>query len=90
MDIDLGFTPAANLVAIRRLALKVGEHAEAPAAYLKFPSMRLVKLPQNYWRTGRSRYKYEAPTVGYSETLQVMRSGVVSKYPGLFALIKSG
>ena len=34
IDVDLGFTPATNLIAIRRLSLKVGQYAEAPAAYL--------------------------------------------------------
>jgi hypothetical protein len=90
VDVDLGFTPATNLIAIRRLALKVGQGAEAPAAYLQFPEMRLVKLPQNYFRIGRSEYEYEAPTVNYSGTLQVLPSGAVSRYPGLFELMASG
>src|ERR1700676_2631820 len=71
VDVDLGFTPATNLFALRRLALKVGQHAEAPAAYLAFPSLRFTKLPQRYERTGRTEYAYEAPTVGYARTLQV-------------------
>ena len=89
VDVDLGFTPATNLLALRRLALKVGQRAEAPAAYLQFPEMRLVKLPQSYLRTGRTEYEYEAPTVGYSGTLQVMPHGAVSRYPGLFELVVS-
>lgn len=39
MDIDLGFTPATNLLAIRRLNLGIGEQAEAPAAWLALPSL---------------------------------------------------
>src|SRR5262245_23152843 len=54
VDVDLGFTPATNLIALRRLSLKVGQYAEAPAAYLEFPKMRLVKLPQTYKRVGRA------------------------------------
>jgi len=49
--------------------------------------MRLVKLPQRYLRTGKTEYKYEAPTVGYSGTLHVLPSGAVSQYPGLFELV---
>jgi hypothetical protein len=90
VDVDLSFTPATNLIALRRLALKVGQRAEAPAACLKFPEMRLVKLPQSYFRLGRTEYEYEAPTVGYSGTLQVLPSGAVSQYPGLFELVVSG
>jgi hypothetical protein len=89
VDVDLGFTPATNLIALRRLALRVGQRAEAPAAYLQFPEMRLVKLPQNYLRTGKTEYEYEAPTVGYSGTLHVLPSGAVSRYPSLFELVAS-
>ncbi len=31
IDVDLSFTPATNLFTLRRLGLKVGEHADAPA-----------------------------------------------------------
>ena len=90
VDVDLGFTPATNLIALRRLALKIGQRAEAPAAYLRFPEMRLVKLPQSYRRIGQTEYEYEAPTVGYAGTLQVLPNKAVSRYPGLFELVISG
>lgn len=47
-DLDLGFTPATNLIAVRRLSLKVGQRAEATAAYLAFSKMRFEKLLQTY------------------------------------------
>jgi uncharacterized protein len=87
LDIDLGFTPATNLLAIRRLGLKVGEHAEAPAAWLAFPALRLRTLPQRYERTAGHQYAYQAPSVGYSGTLQVSRDGAVTHYPGLFEMV---
>ena len=87
VDVDLGFTPATNLFALRRLALKVGEQANAPAAYLEFPGLRFTRLPQRYERTGRTTYAYEAPTVGYAGTLQVSALGAVRRYPGLFELL---
>ncbi len=87
LDLDLGFTPATNLLPIRRLALRVGEAAEAPAAYLSFPALRLRPLPQRYRRTGRHAYAYEAPTFGYAGTLSVTRHGAVRDYPGLFELV---
>jgi hypothetical protein len=90
IDVDLGFTPATNLIILRRLALKVGQRAEAPAAYLEFPKMRFVRLPQTYLRIGRTEYEYKAPTVGYYGTLLVAPSGVVTRYPGLFELVTSG
>ena len=90
VDVDLGFTPATNLIALRRLSLKIGQRAEAPAAYLSFPKMRLVKLPQIYHRVSRTEYEYEAPTVGYAGTLQVATSGAIVHYSGLFELLTSG
>ena len=90
IDVDIGFTPATNLIVVRRLSLKVGQHAEAPAAYLAFPKMRFVKLPQTYQRTGRTEYEYEAPTVGYTGTLHVASSGAILHYPGLFEQVTSG
>jgi uncharacterized protein len=84
MDLDLGFTPATNLIAIRRLALKVGQRAEAPAAYLAFPKMRLEMLEQTYHRTGRTTFDYTAPRFGYADTLEVGPSGAVISYPDLF------
>jgi uncharacterized protein len=90
MDLDLGFTPATNLIAIRRLALKVGQRAEAPAAYLAFPKMRLEMLEQTYHRTGRTTFEYTAPHFGYADTLEVGPSGAVVAYPGLFEQVLPG
>ena len=88
IDVDLSFTPATNLLALRRLGLKVGEHAKAPAVYLEFPSLRFTRLPQRYERLGRTTYAYEAPTVGYTGTLHVSSLGAVLRYPGLFELLR--
>ncbi len=41
VDVDLGFTPATNLLALRRFNLSIGEETPAPAAYLSFPELRL-------------------------------------------------
>lgn len=84
IDVDLNFTPATNLLALRRLALRVGEEAQAPAAWLSFPSLELLLLPQSYRRISRTEYAYEAPTVGYGGILCVSPAGVVLHYPGLF------
>jgi uncharacterized protein len=90
LDADLGFTPATNLMALRRLALKVGQRAEAPAAYVQFPQMTLIPLPQTYQRLSRRDYAYASPSVGYTGTLQVSPIGAVTFYPGLFAAVTSG
>jgi uncharacterized protein len=89
LDVDLGFTPATNLLALRRLALRVGQQAAAPAVYVAFPRMELTVLAQHYKRISRTEYRYEAPSVGYRGTLRVSPSGAVVEYPGLFELLPS-
>lgn len=86
VDLDLGFTPATNFLPVRRLALQVGEEAQAPAAYLAFPQLRFEVLPQRYKRLSATEYEYESPSVGYSGTLEFSAQGVVVLYPGLFVM----
>ena len=84
LDLDLGFTPATNLLAIRRLDLSPGGAADAPAAWLDVRDGTLVRLPQRYARTATA-YRYEAPTVGYAADLAVSAAGFVTRYPGHWA-----
>ena len=86
IDLDLGFSPATNLLPIRRLRLQVGQAAEADAAYLEVPSLRMLRLPQRYRRTAALEYAYESPAHGYQATLKVTRIGAIAQYPGVFAL----
>ncbi len=88
VDVDLGFTPATNLIVLRRLGLRVGELAEAPAAYLAFPSLRVGVLPQRYERRSRTDYAYASPNHGYRATLRVSPIGAVVDYPGLFRSVR--
>ncbi|BAB50328.1 putative glycolipid-binding domain-containing protein [Mesorhizobium japonicum] len=84
VDVDLGFTPASNLLAIRRFDLGIGETTLAPAAYLSFPTLEMVLLEQSYRRLDETRYAYSAPVFGYDEILGVSPHGFVVDYPGLW------
>jgi hypothetical protein len=84
IDVDLSFTPATNLIAIRRLALDIGHASEAPAAWLRFPELTLERLEQRYHRVGPGTYDYQAPRHGYAASLQVSDVGFVTHYPGLW------
>ena len=84
LDLDLGFTPATNLLAIRRLDLSRGGAADAPAAWLDVRDGTLMRLPQRYARRAATAYRYEAPTVGYAADLAVSAAGFVTRYPGLW------
>jgi hypothetical protein len=86
VDLDLGFTPATNLFQLRRLALEVGQAADAPVAWLESSFAGLRLLPQRYERRSDTTYLYDAPTVGYHGLLEVDPTGFVRRYPGIWEL----
>lgn len=65
VDVDLGFTPATNILPIRRLALAIGSKTIATAAYLAFPDLlKLERLEQGYSRLSAQEYAYTAARFG--------------------------
>jgi hypothetical protein len=84
LDLDLGFTPATNVLPVRRLALAVGQAAAAPAAWLDVTGGTLELLVQRYERRTESTYWYESPTAPYADFLEVDAIGFVRRYPGLW------
>ena len=85
-DVDLGFTPATNLIQLRRLDLEIGEGVDAPVVYLEFPELALGRLDHRYDRRTQSTYDYAAPRFDYAATLEVSDVGFVTRYPGLWDL----
>lgn len=85
VDLDLGFTPATNLLQLRRLNLAPGEAADAPAAWLDLDGGVLSELTQRYERRGAAEYAYEARRFDYAATLGVTDDGFVRDYPRLWA-----
>ena len=86
LDVDLGFTPATNLVQLRRLRLGIGQESYAPAVYLSFPDLTLERLEQRYLRITPDKYDYQAPRFSYAAVLKVSDLGFVTHYPGLWEL----
>jgi hypothetical protein len=85
LDLDLAFTPATNILPLRRMDIAIGDTKAAPAAYLPFPDVgRLETLEQSYRRITERIYAYEAPRFGYQANLSVADSGFVLEYPGLW------
>ena len=85
-DFDLGFSPATNLLQLRRINLREGQAADVPAAWFDLSQSSLSELQQTYRRIARDRYDYTAPTVPYAAVLEVTALGFVSLYPGLWQL----
>lgn len=86
-DVDLGFTPATNTLAIRRLNLAVGDEAETTAVWLDVSDWSLKPLRQIYRRTGETEYGYISPDTAYEAVLTVDTFGAVSVYPCLWSAL---
>jgi uncharacterized protein len=86
LDIDLGFTPATNMLPIRRLDLAVGESAPVRSAWLRFPELRLEPLEQVYTREAELSFRYHALVNGESfiARLDTDVFGRVVHYEGLW------
>lgn len=80
LDIDLSFTPATNLLAIRRLAARGNGDSSCAAVWLVPELDRLERLDQSYTRR-EDGYDYTAST-GFSARLAVHPTGFVTCYPG--------
>lgn len=87
VDVDLGFSPATNLLPIRRLGLAVGEQASVRAAWVRFPELTLEPLEQVYTRLSPDRYLYESAGGTFRRELVVDQTGFVVEYPMLWRTV---
>lgn len=83
-DLDLGFTPATNTSAIRRLHLAIGEREKLTALWLDPDDLSLKPLVQLYHRLDADRYAYQSPAHGFAAELRTDADGLVRDYPGLW------
>jgi hypothetical protein len=83
-DIDLSFSPATNLLPIRRARAAVGARVSVRAAWLRFPELTLEPLDQTYERVSESRYRYESRGGSFVAMLETNAVGFVTHYPGLW------
>ena len=86
-DIDYGFTPATNVLQLRRVAIPLGKAMDLPVVWFDADATTLTELPQRYERLTETTYRYSAPTVGYHGQLELLsRNGFVKSYPHLWAI----
>jgi uncharacterized protein len=83
-DVDLGFTPATNLLPIRRLDLPIGAKAAVRAAWVRFPQLTVEVLEQVYTRLAEDRYLYESAGGSFRRELIVDGIGFVVDYPDVW------
>ena len=83
-DLDLSFTPATNLIPVRRLALEAGGAGTARAAWLRVPELTLEPISQTYERLTAGTYRYVTAAGVFDRRLTVRPDGFVVDYPGLW------
>ena len=87
LDVDLEASAFTNAFPVHRLGLRVGDRADAPAAYVRAHDVRVERLEQHYTRVAddgvRPRYDYAAPAFDFAATLVYDELGLVLEYPGI-------
>ncbi len=84
LDLDLSFTPATNMLPIRRLDLAIGAQATIQAVYVDWPSLEPALAPQRYTRLSAERYLFESLDHDFQREIVVDEAGLVLDYPDLF------
>ena len=87
LDVDLEASVVTNTLPLHRLALRVSDRADVPAAYVRALDLAVERLEQSYRRlpdgsTGQ-RYRYRADAFGVTCELEYDPAGLVIEYPGL-------
>jgi hypothetical protein len=87
LDVDLEASALTNALPVRRLALRVGQEADAPAAYIRALDLSVERLEQRYVRlpddAARQRFQYTSPAFDFQAVLVYDESGLVLDYPGI-------
>lgn len=88
-DVDFGFTPATNTVAIRRLNPPLEEEALSVAVWLDTDDWTIKSLPQSYRRIRANAFAYASPRHDFCTTLTVNDFGTVTDYPDLWVMLRN-
>jgi hypothetical protein len=87
LDVDLESSAMTNALPVHRMNLRVGDAADAPAAYVRALDLSAECLGQVYVRIAdqdaQQRYDYTAPAFDFASRLRYDDSGLVVDYPGI-------
>jgi hypothetical protein len=84
-DIDFEWSPSTNTLPIRRLSLAIGKSSgPVIAAWVRFPSLTLEPVPQEYLRISDRLYRYMSRRDDFVAELTIDEEGLVLEYEGLW------
>jgi uncharacterized protein len=87
LDVDLESSSLTNAFPVQRLALAVGEAADAPAAYVRAGDLAVARLEQRYVRLADGergqRFDYTSPAFDFRAVLAYDEHGLALDYPGI-------
>jgi uncharacterized protein len=90
LDIDLGWSPSTNTIAIRRLNLAIGaESGPLTMAWVRFPELTLEPLPQAYARLDERLYRYMSRDGSFRADLTVDEEAMVIDYEGIWGRVRA-
>lgn len=94
LDVDLESSVLTNVFPVHRLAMAVGESADAPAVYVRVAELAVGRLTQRYTRLPDDdvgqRYDYEAPAFDVRCVVSYEKSGFVRAYPEIALRVRLG
>ena len=84
LDADLELSPITNTLPINRLKLAVGEQSEIAVAWIRFPSLKIVRARQSYERLSSNTYRYRSLESGFTADIDVDDVGLAIRYAGIW------
>jgi uncharacterized protein len=87
IDVDIELTPATNAFPINRLNLAIGGSGEIQAAWIRLPSLAIVRAHQRYERLSENVYRYTSVASGFQAEIEVDGFGLPIRYGNIWQRI---
>jgi uncharacterized protein len=84
IDVDLELTPITNSLPVNRLNLAIGQVEEITVAWIRFPSLEIVRARQSYERLTERTYRYRSLGSGFTAEIDVDEVGLTIRYEGIW------